>query len=54
MYILVKIKREMLEITYDESTYADVKRIYNKIHDVVFISRLRKKIKEYISAYLTY
>lgn len=39
----------MLEIAYNRSVHASIKRAYNKIHDVAFILRLRKKLTKYIT-----
>ena len=48
-----KDEKKILEITYDDYVHVEIKRAYDKIYEVIFISRLYKKLVEYIIVYST-
>ena len=49
--ISAAIEQEMFRIIYDEIYYADIHRCYARIVDILYVSRLFRKLRKYIEYY---
>ena len=46
--IFVVVKQEIYNLIYDDVVHADIHRCYNRITNILYISRLTKKIRSYV------
>ena len=50
--ILASIKQEIFKLVYDKTNYTDIYRCYIYIANILYISRLFKKLRQYVEHYL--
>ena len=48
LYLFIAIKEEVFRLIHDENVHADIHRCFNRIVDILYISKLNNKIRRYI------